>query len=216
MRVLVACEYSGIVREAMNRVGFDATSCDILPTEKEGKHYQGDVMDILNDGWDILIGFPPCTYISSAGLHLCNIQNHGEKAIARIKLRNKAIEFFLDLYAAPIKHICLENPVGHISANILPPSQIIHPYYFGEREMKRTCLWLKNLPLLEHRKVTDLFGDCTHTEKPMPKSIDKTTGTKRYFTDSIINSKLKDTHTRNKTFESIANAMATQWASFLL
>jgi len=217
MKVLIACEYSGTVREAMNNVGFDATSCDILPTDVPGKHYQGNVMDILGDGFDVLIGFPPCTYLSSAGLHLCNIEVHSNKAIERIKLRNKAIEFFLDLYAAPIKHICLENPLGHISANILKPTQIIHPYYFGEREMKRTALWLKNLPPLTHVKEKDLFGnEITHTQKPDPISIDNSTGKKRYFTDGINSNKLKDAHSRNKTFQSIANAMAMQWASFLL
>lgn len=216
MKALIACEYSGIVREAMNSVGFDATSCDILPTDIPGKHYQGDIMDIIEDGWDILIGFPPCTYLSSAGLHLCDIEKHGLKAVERIKKRNKAIEFFLDLYSAPIKYICLENPAGHISANILKPTQIIHPYYFGEKEMKRTCLWLRNLPPLEHRKQNDLFGERTHTEIPLPLSVDTKTGKKRYFTDAIINKKLKDAHGRNKTFHSIANAMAMQWASFLL
>lgn len=215
-KVLVACEYSGIVRNAMNKVGFNATSCDILPSDTSGPHYTGNVFDIINENWDILIAFPPCTYLSSAGLYLCNIELYGDKAIERIKLRNKAIEFFLDLYAAPIKHICIENPVGHISANILKPTQIIHPYYFGEREMKRTCLWLKNLPALEHVKENNLFSDSTHSKKPDPISIDKSTGTKRYFTDGIKGNKLKDAHSRNKTFQSIANAMAMQWAKHLL
>ncbi|MFC0186019.1 hypothetical protein ACFFJX_27720 [Pseudarcicella hirudinis] len=143
IKILVACEYSGVVRDSFNKAGFFAMSCDLLPTESPGNHYQGSVFDILNDGWDMLIGHPPCTYLSSAGLHFCNIENHGKKAIERIIKRNQAIEFFLKMYDAPIKHICLENPIGYISANILKPTQIIHPYYFGEKEMKRTALWLK-------------------------------------------------------------------------
>jgi site-specific DNA-cytosine methylase len=217
LKVLIACEYSGIVRDSFHKKGFNVTSCDILPSETKGNHYQGDIFDILySKDWDLLIAFPPCTYISAAGLHLCNIDIHGNKAIDRIKKRNKAVEFFLDLYSAPIKHICIENPTGHISANILKPSQIVHPYFFGERQMKRTCLWLKNLPPLQHSKENTLFSVKTHSEKPKPLSIDKTTGKKRYFTDTIIKSKLKTAHARNKTFKSIANAMAEQWSSYIL
>lgn len=215
-KVLIACEYSGIVRDAFTKVGFDATSCDILPTESKGKHFQGDVFEILyKENWDLLIAFPPCTYVSAAGLFRCNIEYYGQSAIDRIKKRNKAIEFFLDLYNAPIKHIAIENPTGHLSRNILKPSQIIEPYYFGEQQKKRTCLWLKNLPLLQHYKEDDLFSSRTHTDKPQPLSIDAKTGKKRYFTDAIQGQKLKDAHQRNKTFQSVANAMATQWGSFL-
>ncbi len=214
-KVLVGCEYSGVVRDAFTRKGFDATSCDILNTERKGKHYQGDIFDILyTQKWDLLIAFPPCTFVSSAGLHLCNIDIHGDKAIDRIKKRNKAVEFFLDLYDAPIPHIAIENPTGHISSSIIKPSQIIHPYYFGEREMKRTCLWLKNLPILEHSKQDTLFSVQTHTEKPNPLHIDKS-GKKRYFTDSFVGDKLKTAHSRNKTFQSIADAMANQWGNYL-
>lgn len=217
-KVLIACEYSGIVRNAFTRQGFDATSCDILPTEskEKGKHYQGDVLDILHSQkWDLLIAFPPCTYVSSAGLHFCNVERHGQKAIQRIKDRHKAVEFFLDLYDAPVEHIAIENPVGHISSTILKPTQTIHPYYFGEKQMKRTCLWLKNLPVLQHSKEDNLFSQRTHTDKPKPLSIDKKTGKKRYFTDAIVGQKLKNSHSRNKTFQSIADAMANQWGDYL-
>ena len=216
-RVLVACEYSGTTRDVFKSLGFDAWSCDILPTDVLGNHYQGSVFDIINDGWDLLIAHPPCTYLSSAGLHFCNIETHGQKAIERIKNRNKAIEFFLDLWAAPIEHICLENPLGHISANILKPTQIIHPYYFGEREMKRTALWLKNLPPLNYKIKDDLFGVATATEKPLPYQVQirKATGQKknRYFTDAIVNNKLKTGHEKSKSFLSISKAMGEQWAS---
>lgn len=214
-KILIACEYSGVVRDAFIRRGFDAMSCDILPTETQGKHYQGDVFEILNEGWDMLIAFPPCTYLSAAGLHLCNIDIHSDKAIQRIKKRNKAIEFFLDLYSAPINHIAIENPRGHISSSILKPTQTIHPYFFGERQMKRTCLWLKNLPALEHSNQDTLFTKRTHTEKPEPLAIDSTTGKKRYFTDTLIKNKFKTAHNRNKTFQSVADAMANQWGDYL-
>ncbi|WP_375559102.1 hypothetical protein ACE193_15340 [Bernardetia sp. OM2101] len=215
-KVLIACEYSGTVRDTFTRKGFDATSCDILPTESKGKHYQGDVFDILHSQkWDLLIAFPPCTYVSSAGLHFCNVERHGQKAIQRIKDRHKAIEFFLDLYDAPVKHVCIENPVGHISSTILKPTQKIHPYYFGEKQMKRTCLWLKNLPILKHSEQDTLFSKRTHTEKPQPIAIDATTGKKRYFTDAFKKNGMKSAHERNKTFQSIADAMANQWGNYL-
>ena len=207
VNVLIACEYSGRVREAFKAKGCNAWSCDILPTEIPGQHIQGDVLELIKSNpnfFDVMIGFPPCTYLSSAGLYLCNIETHGEKAIQRILNRNKAIEFFLSLYSAPIKYICLENPLGHISANILKPTQIIHPYYFGERQMKRTALWLKNLPPLQHSAENNLFDVRTHTDKPEPEQIQirKATGKikRRYFTDCITNNKLKSGHEKSKLF----------------
>ena len=126
----------------------------------------------------------------------------------------------MDLYNLPIKHICLENPLGHVSANILKPTQIIHPYYFGEMEMKRTALWLKNLPPLEYKLSNDLFGVATATEKPEPNQIQvrKATGQikKRYFTDCITNNKLKTGHEKSKLFQSIANEMARQWSGVVV
>lgn len=215
-KILIGCEYSGIVRDAFTNLEYDATSCDILPTESIGKHYQGNIFDILySENWDVLIAFPPCTYLTSAGLFRCNIENYGDKAIERIKLKHSAANFFLDLYNAPIKHIALENPAGYISSTILKPTQIINPYYFGEPQLKRTCLWLKNLPALQHYKENNLFDCKTHTNYPDSLSIIKKTGKKRYFTDHLKNNKLKTAHSRNKTFQSIANAMALQWGNFL-
>lgn len=218
-KVLVACEYSGTTRDAFASLGFDAWSCDLLESETPGQHYKGSVFDIINEGWDLLIGHPPCTFLSSAGLHFCNIEIHGQKAIERIKQRNKAIEFFLDLYSSNIKHICLENPVGHISSSILKPTQIIHSYYFGEREMKRTALWLKNLPALEYKLIDDLFGAATASLKPEPLqvSIRKKDGKikNRYFTDVMINGKFKTGHEKSKSFKSIAYAMAEQWSEII-
>jgi adenine-specific DNA methylase len=205
--ILIACEYSGIVRTQFEKYGHHVVSCDILDTEIITKnHYKGNIFDILYNDWDLLIAFPPCTYLSGAGLFRCNIENYGIEAVKRIKKRNEATNFFLDLYTAPIKHICIENPVGYINTNILKPSQIINPYYFGESDVKRTCLWLKNLPPLQHYPIDDLFNIQTHCIKPSPISINYN-GKKRYFTDA----KLRKAHDRNKTFLSIAKAMAEQW-----
>jgi len=205
--ILIACEYSGIVRSEFEKFGHHVVSCDILETEiKSNNHYKGNVFDILYKDWDLLIAFPPCTYLSSAGLHWCNIEKFGIDAINRIKKRNEAINFFLDLYSAPIKHICIENPCGHINTNVLKHTQIINPYYFGENSIKRTCLWLKNLPPLQHFKQNDLFNEKTHIIKPDPLSIN-INGKRRHFTDAKTN----NAKVRSKTFISIAKAMAEQW-----
>lgn len=216
--ILIACEYSGQVRTQFEQYdNVNVWSCDILKSDIPTKnHYVGNVKDILySHNWDLLIAFPPCTYLTSSGLYLCNIEKYGNLAIDRIRERNKAINFFLDLYQAPIKHICIENPTGHINTNVLKHTQLINPYYFGERELKRTCLWLKNLPLLEHYKQNDLFNYKTHSVYPDPIRLDKNTNKKRYFTDSIKDNKLSTAHERNKTFKSIAYEMAKQWVNVI-
>lgn len=201
MRVLVACEFSGIVRDAFAARGHDAWSCDLLPTEREGQHIQGDVLSILNRDWDLMIAHPPCTYISYAGTA------HWNKP-GRCKKRLEALEFFRLLWEAPVKGICLENPKGCASPTIAKYTQEIQPYYFGDRDFKTTWLWLKNLPPLTHTKTETLFECATHTERPEPYSID-TSGKKRYFVDSLV----RDPYQRAKTFAGIANAMAEQWGS---
>jgi len=206
MKVLIACEFSGVVRDAFTSHGFDATSCDLLPSETPGKHYQGDVLDIINDNWDILIGFPPCRYLTYAG-------NSAWNDPGRAKLRLNALYFFLQLWSAPVKHICLENPNGIIPVIIAPCTQIIHPYYFGEPEMKRTGLWLKNLPLLTHAPENTLFSKKTHTEKPAPVRIQPSGKPVRFVASH--NTKSTRAQLRSKTFKSIAQAMAEQW-SYLL
>ena len=207
LKVLVACEFSGIVREAFKAKGHDAWSCDLLPTEIPGQHIQGDVLEIINNGWDMMIAHPPCTYLSYAGMR--NWYDEG-RAMKRIK----AAEFFMKMYDAPIKHICVENPRGIMSKIFREPDMVIHPYYFGEREMKRTNLWLKNLPVLEYHLEDNLFGIKTATDKPEPVNVQlRKTGRikKRYFTDGISNGKLKTEHEKSKSFQSISNAMAKQW-----
>lgn len=197
MKVLVACEFSGVVREAFRKRGHDAWSCDLRPGV--GNHFQDDVIKHLNDGWDLMIGHPPCTYISYAGTAHWN--NPG-----RCKKRLEALDFFRQLWEAPIDKICLENPKGCASPTIAKYTQEIQPYYFGDRELKTTWLWLKNLPPLIHVEENNLFEMATHTDKPTPHSVDKS-GKKRYFTDGPS----RDPYLRSVTFKGIANAMAEQW-----
>lgn len=194
MRVLIACEYSGIVRNAFAIAGHDATSCDFLDTEIPGKHYKGNVFDIINDGWDMMIAFPPCTYLTVAA-NRSYLNNP-----PRWEERLKAVKFVHKLLNAPIEKIVLENPVGAISTWIRKPDQIIQPYEYGHPMSKKTCLWLKGLPLLKPTKIVE------------PEWIrDKTAG-KRY---SPLHYKTFCTadawKIRSKTFPGIAKAMADQW-----
>ena len=197
-RVLIACEYSGTVRDAFSRHGWDAWSCDLLPTEseltkQEGKHIQGDVLPILEQGWDLLIAHPPCNYISYAGMGAWNRPNRSFE-------RLRALEFFARLWEAQIPHICIENPKSCASPVIAKYSQVVQPYYFGDAQMKTTWLWLKNLPLLVHNGGG----------KPAPTSVNKS-GKKRYFTDSCV----RNPKERAKFWSGIAEAMASQWTEYI-
>jgi hypothetical protein len=197
MRVLVACEYSGVVRDAFLDRGHYAMSCDLLDCESLslGDHYKGDVRDVLDNGWDLMIAHPPCTYLCSSGLHW-NTRVPGRQA-----LTVEALDFIRLLLGAPIPRIAIENPVGCISTQIRKPDQIIQPYMFGDDASKQTCLWLKNLPAL------------ISTETVEPRIID---GKKRWAnqTDSGQN-KLPPSADRWKirstTYAGIAKAMADQW-----
>ena len=146
MRVLIACEYSGTVRDAFRKLGHDAMSCDLLPTDVEGPHYQGDVFDIINDGWDLMIAHPPCTHLAVSGARWFKDKQQ-EQA--------EALEFVRRLLDASIERICLENPVSIISSRIRKPDQCIQPWMFGHGETKKTCLWLKNLDNLVPTNVVD-------------------------------------------------------------
>lgn len=145
MKILIACEFSGEVRNAFSRYGHDAWSCDILPSATPGNHIQGDVYDVLYDPWDMLIGFPPCTHLCISGARW-----FAEK----VEEQAAASAFFMSLVNAPIHKICIENPIGVMSTKHRKPDQIIHPYHFGHSETKATCLWLKNLPRLNHTYVS--------------------------------------------------------------
>jgi len=142
MKVLVACEYSGTVRDAFLAKGHEALSCDLLPTDSPGPHYQGDVKDILNNGWDLLIAHPPCTYLSVSGMHWTT------RGLRDPQLTEEALDFVKTLMFSNIPKIAIENPVSVISSRIRKPDQIIHPWMFGDDASKKTCLWLHNLPAL--------------------------------------------------------------------
>ena len=154
MKVLIACEFSGIVRDAFIAAGHDAMSCDLLPTERPGPHYQGDVFDVVDRGWDMMIAFPPCTYLCSSGLHW----NH--RRPERVALTEQALVFVQALMDAPIPRIAIENPIGCISTRIRKPEQIIQPWQFGEDASKATCLWLKGLPLLKTTTLVEAGYAC--------------------------------------------------------
>lgn len=146
MRVLVACEYSGVVRDAFAEKGHDAWSCDLLPTEKPGNHYQGDVLEVINEDWDLMIAHPPCTHLAVSGARWFK---HKQKEQA------EALEFVRLLLSAPIERIALENPISIISSRIRKPDQIIQPWQFGHGQTKATCLWLKNLPNLQPTNIVE-------------------------------------------------------------
>jgi hypothetical protein len=200
MKILIACEFSGIVREAFKARGHDVWSCDLLPTEIPGQHIQGDVLEILEDGWDMMIAHPPCTYLSYAAMRSWN-------DIGRIKKRLDALDFFRQIWEAPVERVCIENPKGCASPVIAKFSQSIQPYYFGDREKKETWLWLKGLKPLIHCSDATLFEDKTHTLLPEPSYI-KPDGTPRYFTSRINKDRA---HNRSRFWPGIAAAMAEQW-----
>jgi len=159
MKVLVACEYSGAVRDAFIRAGHDAMSCDLLPTDVEGPHYQGDVLNIINDGWDLMIAHPPCTHLAVSGARWFK-----DKLVEQAQ----ALEFVRMLMNAPIDRIAIENPISIISSRIRKPEQIIQPWQFGHGETKATCLWLKNLPLLKPTNIVDGREARVHKMPPSP------------------------------------------------
>jgi site-specific DNA-cytosine methylase len=159
VRVLVACEYSGRVRDAFLARGHDALSCDLLPTEVAGPHYQGDVMDIIGDGWDLLVSHPPCTHLAVSGARWFKDKRAEQE---------EALEFVRRLLDAPIPRIALENPVSIISSRIRKPDQTIQPWQFGHGETKATCLWLKNLPPLKPTKVVEGREARVHRMPPGP------------------------------------------------
>ena len=159
MKVLVACEYSGAVRDAFIRAGHDAMSCDFLPTDVPGPHYQGNVLDVIGDGWDLMIAHPPCTHLAVSGARWFK-EKQKEQA--------EALDFVRLLLAAPVPSIALENPVSIISSRIRKPDQVVQPWQFGHGETKATCLWLKNLPLLKPTNIVDGREARIHRMPPSP------------------------------------------------
>jgi len=190
-RVLVGCEFSGVVRRAFMSLGHDAWSCDVLPADDGGPHFQCDVRDILGDGWDLAVFHPPCTHLAVSGARYFH-RKQAEQA--------EALDFVRLLLDAPIPRIALENPVSIISTKIRKPDQIIQPYMFGHPESKKTCLWLKNLPLL---RPTELLRVSGRWENQTPSGQNR-------LGPSPDRWKI-----RSKTYLGIASAMASQWGRVL-
>lgn len=211
MRILIACEESGAVRDAFIKRGHDAVSCDIIPTSSPGPHIQGDVLEVINEGWDMMIAFPPCTYLTSTGLKwFYHPEDYKLPVYARRphprfpdrqKQREDGIDFFMSMINASIPKIVIENPVGIMSTRYRKPDQIIQPWQFGHEAQKTTCLWLiGGLKTLRPTKIVDK-GEfiVAKSGKRMPK----------WYSDAL---KEKDTaKIRSKTFQGIADAMADQW-----
>lgn len=195
MRVLVACEYSGAVRDAFIARGHDAMSCDLLPTDAPGPHYQGDVFDIINDGWDLMVAHPPCTYLSVSGMHWTR------RGLRDPQLTEDALSFVQLLLDAPINKIALENPVSVISSRIRKPDQVVNPYQFGHDASKKTCLWLKNLPPLVPTKMVE-----PRMVNGKPRWANQTDSGQNRLSPS--DDRWKE---RSKTYAGIAAAMADQW-----
>jgi len=187
LKVLVACEYSGTVRDAFAKLGHDAWSCDILPSESEGNHIQGDVIEQLDKGWDLMVAHPPCTHLAVSGARWFT---EGKKDWS---LQTEALDFVRKLLNAPIDKIALENPVSVISTKIRKPNQIIQPYQFGHNVSKKTCLWLKNLPKLKPTNIVDI-----RQSTRIPGNWFNKGGRERQ-------------KNRSKFFLGIAEAMADQW-----
>lgn len=180
MKVLIACEFSGVVRKAFAKKGHDAWSCDILRSETRGNHHKGDVLEIINEGWDLMIAHPECKHLAVSGARWFKDKKEEQK---------EAVDFFMKLANAPIDKICIENPVCIMSSRWRKPDQTIQPWMFGHGEVKRTCLWLKNLPKLQPTNIVEGRSNRIH-----------------WMGESKKRSK-----ERSRTYRGIAAAMAEQW-----
>jgi len=184
MKVLVACEFSGTVGSAFHKRGHDVLTCDLLPTETpEVPHHQGDVLDVLQDDWDLMVAHPPCTYLANSGVRWLHEQP------GRWRKLEQAAKFFKRLHGADVPRICVENPVPHLYGKLPEYTQTIQPWQFGHGETKRTCLWLKNLPPLQPTNIVEGREARVHR---MPPGLDRQKERSRFFTG-------------------VAEAMAEQW-----
>ena len=184
MKVLIACEFSGTVRDAFIKAGHDAMSCDLEPTDVPGPHYQGSVLDILDDSWDLMIAHPPCTHLAVSGAR------HFAKKIADGR-QQQGIDFFMTLANSNIPRYAIENPIGIMSSKWRKPDQIVNPWEYGHSTTKATCLWLKNLPLLVPTNVVSGRENRIHKMAPSEDRWKE----------------------RSRTFQGIADAMAEQWGN---
>lgn len=219
MRVLIGCEHSGVVRNAFSRLGHDAWSCDLLPSETAGNHIQGDVREALKEKWDLFIVHPPCTYLTNSANRW--LKERPERAI----LLEESLDFIRYLLSVKVPRIALENPVGKISTRIRKPDQAFHPYHFGHDASKHTCLWLVNLPKLLWTKVIKPTWRCScgtwYDYSLGPKGCPSNCGMPfnaidRYANQTddgfdTYNSDENRWKIRSRTYEGIANAMALQW-----
>ncbi len=200
MKVLIACEFSGTVRDAFIKKGHDAISCDLLPTESPGMHLQGDLFSFDLSGYDLIIAHPPCTYLTCAGNKWFNSE-YKERFPNRIEHRRKALDFFLRIAQIDSSKICIENPIGIMSTAWRKPDQIIQPYHFGHNVRKSTCLWLKNLSALIPTEIVE----------PEIKR-NKNGNTASVWHDKLLGLPPEErTRERSRTFQGIADAMAEQW-----
>lgn len=198
-KILIACEYSGAVRDAFRAKGHDAWSCDLLPTDVPGPHFQGDVAPVLAQGWDLMIAHPPCTYLSVSGMHWTT------RGLRDPQLTEDALAFVRLLLDAPIDRIALENPVSVINSRIRKPDQIVQPWMFGHDASKKTCLWLKNLPPLQPTNVVE-----PRIVNGKPRWGNQTGSGQNKLPPSADRWKL-----RSATYAGIAAAMAEQWGPLL-
>lgn len=195
MKILIACEFSGIVRDAFLDLGHDAWSCDLLESERPGPHMQRDVLPLLKDEWDMIIAFPPCTHLAVSGAaHFAKKRADGRQ--------KQGIDFFMEFVNTKCNRVAIENPVGIMSSVWRKPDQIIQPYYFGDPFSKKTCLWLKGLPLLKPTKIVE-EGERVRfaSGKSMPK----------WYSDAFRLPPTERSRIRSRTFPGIAHAMAKQW-----
>ena len=209
MKVLVACEESQVVTKAFRKLGAWAYSCDVQRCSGGHPewHRQQDVSCLLHNGWDLIIAFPPCTYLTSAGNRWFNIERYGDEAIERRKKRDAALKFVTNIYNCPCKHVVIENPLGWLNTHFRKPDQIIQPYWFGETESKRTCLWLKNVPRL---KKTNIVKPKIYARfKTGPKKGQPIYGVS-YMKFAKDRGKI-----RSVTSKGVAAAMAEQWMTAL-
>ena len=196
LRVLVACEYSGVVRNAFQSLGHEAWSCDLLESETDGNHFQCDVREIIGGGYDLMIAHPPCTYLCSSGLHWNKLRPE------RAQKTEDALSFVQMLMDAPIKHIAIENPVGCISSRIRKPDQTIQPWQFGHAESKATCFWLKDLPRLMPTQIM-AKPECGHWSNQTASGQNKLAPSPTRWKE------------RSRTYLGIADAMAQQWSKYI-
>ena len=203
MRILVACEFSGTVRDAFIKAGHNAISCDIEPCDKPGPHIQDDVLNVIKfpNTWDMMIAHPPCTYLTVTGNKWFKPE-YKDRFPTREQDRRDAIAFFMALMNANIPKIAIENPIGIMSTTFRKPDQIIQPWQFGHEASKSTCLWLKNLPLLQYTNVVSKGEFVTY------KSGKRTA---KWYADAARYDAKTRAKIRNTTFQGIADAMAQQW-----